>query len=351
LKASGPTNQLYSLIKELPQKVNVNILTLSKEVGSTRIDEFKGLGVNVTSLDLSRFGSLFFAKNKINETIINSQPNIVHSQGIRADLLMSKLPQTDFKWFSTSHNFPFEDYVMKFGFFKGKYMAKKHLIAFKKCNYLISCSNTVRDKLLRVGVQSKAIQNGIDIKSFPQGKFQGQKESIKSIVFISVGSLIPRKNMAYILRVFKRINVQAKLIILGEGIEIDAHRDEFESPTIIFAGNVVNVKDYLAEADVFISSSLSEGLPNTVLEALAVGKICYLSDIPAHREIYEKSNGAVSLFPLGDDGKCLEILISKSKIDVCNINFNDAINTVHQNFTSEIMSKNYYKYYTTAGEF
>ena len=58
-------------------------------------------------------------------------------------------------------------------------------------------------------------------------------------------------------------------------------------PRIHFLGQISNVQDYLQVADVFVSAALSEGLPNTVLEAMASGLPTVLSDIPAHREILD----------------------------------------------------------------
>jgi glycosyltransferase EpsD len=38
-------------------------------------------------------------------------------------------------------------------------------------------------------------------------------------------------------------------------------------------------------SDLFTSSSLREGLPKSVLEAMAIGKVCILSDIRGHHEL------------------------------------------------------------------
>lgn len=48
-----------------------------------------------------------------------------------------------------------------------------------------------------------------------------------------------------------------------------------------------NSKQYYQAADILVSSSLAEGLPNTVLEAIACGMPCILSDIEPHKEIIE----------------------------------------------------------------
>ena len=62
-------------------------------------------------------------------------------------------------------------------------------------------------------------------------------------------------------------------------------RKQYESENIIFKGSVKNVYDYLDQSDYYVSASLSEGLPNSVLEAISMELPVLLSDIPAHKEI------------------------------------------------------------------
>jgi len=52
-----------------------------------------------------------------------------------------------------------------------------------------------------------------------------------------------------------------------------------------FVGYQSNVPAYYAGFDVFISASLSEGMPNSVLEAMSSMLPVILSDIPAHLEL------------------------------------------------------------------
>ena len=50
-------------------------------------------------------------------------------------------------------------------------------------------------------------------------------------------------------------------------------------------GTVTDTVNFLSQLDVYISASTYEGLPNSVLEALASGLPCVLSNIDAHREM------------------------------------------------------------------
>ncbi len=67
------------------------------------------------------------------------------------------------------------------------------------------------------------------------------------------------------------------------------------------------LRDLYRESHLFVNPSLYEGMPNTVLEALASGLPVVASDIPGNRELLHKS-GAGWLFPSGDScqlARCL----------------------------------------------
>ncbi len=65
----------------------------------------------------------------------------------------------------------------------------------------------------------------------------------------------------------------------------------------------------LPTASCLVNPSESEGLPNAVLEALAVGVPVVLSDIPIHREIAAAVGMENFLFPVGDSKALAQALI------------------------------------------
>src|SRR5690606_8823776 len=77
-----------------------------------------------------------------------------------------------------------------------------------------------------------------------------------------------------------------KLIILGTGPLFSEIKKE-ESNSIIIPGFKSNIYDYLYISDYYISSSITEGLPMSVLEALSMHKPVLLSNIDSHYEILE----------------------------------------------------------------
>ena len=105
-----------------------------------------------------------------------------------------------------------------------------------------------------------------------------------------MGNLIhPEKSVDTIVKAFdiyKQKRLKAQLLVLGDGAE-RSYLESLSKDGVHFLGSVDNVIEYLQISDVFVSAALSEGLPNTVLEAMACGLQTILSNINPHKELAE----------------------------------------------------------------
>lgn len=349
LKRTGPVNQLYYIISGLDlDKYECKVLTLSPEPDDSKIESYKKLGVKVDSLLLSRIQGIVLGKSRLSRYIKSFSPNIIQTQGVRADsLILSLSPKAS--WITTSRNFPIEDYPSKFGRFKGSLMANKHINVLSRCNYLVSCSNSIASKLAAIGISSTVISNGVPPSNINPKKVDIPQSS--GVRFVTVGSLIPRKNMGYLVKLSNKLdemNIEHELIVLGDGPLLNELKDGANS-RVKFIGKVENVDRYLAGSDVFLSSSLSEGLPNTVLEAISYGVPVILSDIPSHCEISDKlpkySSHVFSLNTLPENF-ALEIRDIVSKMS--SINRSDLAFETDKHFGSKAMSEKYQALYEVA---
>ncbi|GHX42273.1 glycosyltransferase [Vibrio cholerae] len=349
LKRSGPTNQLFNIIKDLDRSVfEPYIVTLSSEPEDSRWNDYEKLGLNLYSLNLSRLGGVLFAKSKLKKLIDQIKPDIIHTQGIRADGILSAL-NVDIHWVMTSHNYPPEDYSMKFGWIKSKLMINRHFSYMKKCDEIISCSFTIQKKLSNYNVSSVAIQNGVESVLKEEGVLNlYKKKNIPSPIFISVGSLIPRKNMELLISAFSKLpnDTRGSLVILGNGPLMDSLKAKNVNGVHLL-GNVNNVPDYLTGADYFLSSSLSEGLPNTVLEALSAGLPVILSDIESHLEIARESSSACKTFSLNDGEASLAKLMGQVNDLFDENSVIEAKRIANEVFSAKSMSQKYQDFYKT----
>jgi len=133
-----------------------------------------------------------------------------------------------------------------------------------------------------------------------------------------VGSLVPRKNCEYLLRAIADVvssGVDCRLTIIGDGscrqtlekqVESDALGKHVEFLGVKMPAEVAGV---LADAHVYVSASRHEGRPNSVLEAMASGCCCVLSDISGHRELAADACGELfSLEGCADFVKLIQAL-------------------------------------------
>ncbi len=134
---------------------------------------------------------------------------------------------------------------------------------------------TLRTRYLLDKEKTTVINNGIELERFLSTK---ARSTDGRFVFGTVGRLVPVKDQRTLLEAFAivfRGNPHCRLEILGdgelrEGLEKHA-RALGVSETVCFRGFSRDIPEFLAQLDTFVMSSLSEGLPLTVLEAMAAG--------------------------------------------------------------------------------
>lgn len=113
---------------------------------------------------------------------------------------------------------------------------------------------------------------------------------------IFVGRLSEEKGLDVLVKAWQAVRKeypQAHLLLLGEG---GAYRNvEKETKDLVvrlkleeaihFLGHINNAKDYLLASDIFVLPSRTEGMSNSLVEAMAAGTAIVATDIAANREI------------------------------------------------------------------
>jgi len=133
--------------------------------------------------------------------------------------------------------------------------------------------------------------NGVEKNIFYNKKLKRSKD------FIAVGYLKEVKGFDYLIKAFKilceKYNFDGNLKIAGSGNELDNLKDLSSSlglvDRVIFLGelNTENVVNLYNQNEYFVLSSLSEGFPKVVLEAMACGNIIISTDVGSMHDILE----------------------------------------------------------------
>lgn len=200
------------------------------------------------------------------------KPDVVHANigSLQYVLLPAVLSSVKKKLF-TVHSMA---YRIAGGRMKKIYNLAFHYFGFKP----VGISQIVTESIIQeYGMQSDlvaTVNNGIDIQKFaPEAsKMDGD------ITFINVGTLYYIKNHKYLIECFyavHKVNPKTKLIIVGDGElreELEDLVGEYKlEKAVALVGNQNEVAPYLKRSDIYVSSSLVEGLPLSILEGMACG--------------------------------------------------------------------------------
>lgn len=194
-----------------------------------------------------------------------------------------------------------------------KNVLKGHDITFVACSHWLE--EEAKSSALLVGKRITSIPNTIDTRVFrPKNKVEartafGLPTDKRLILFVSQRVTNVFKGMDYMIKACKKMvadNPQmrentAVVILGGHSEELS---DLFDLP--VFPLNYINDPHQIANvynaADVFVLPSLSENLPNTIMEAMACGVPCVgfnVGGIP--EEIDHKLNGYVAEYKDAED--------------------------------------------------
>jgi glycosyltransferase involved in cell wall biosynthesis len=168
----------------------------------------------------------------------------------------------------------------------------------------IAISHDIAADLARWGVSPErvhAIPNGVEI---PDDVGRQPRNGV--VHFVSMGRLEAEKAVDQTIRAFAGLpaGTPAQLTILGDGRcrpELEAlSRRLGQEKRIVFTGAVEDVTPYLKEADVYLSTSVSEGMSNALLEAMSSGVMPLVSRVSGANELVEEGVSGL-LFPPGDE--------------------------------------------------
>jgi sugar transferase (PEP-CTERM/EpsH1 system associated) len=135
----------------------------------------------------------------------------------------------------------------------------------------------------------QVIRNGIDLTGFPAANRKALEGDGRAI---SVGRLHAVKDQATLLRATRRIvdvRPEFRLALVGDGLErqgLEQLRRELAlEESVRLAGERNDVGERLSQSDLFMLSSLSEGVSLTLLEAMAAGLPVIATDVGGNREV------------------------------------------------------------------
>ena len=163
---------------------------------------------------------------------------------------------------------------------RGRIWAAKWLLT--NVNGIVGCSHGVRKGLMELDPEFRRVQvipNAVDIqlvRKLAREPLDHPWMGGSVPILIAVGRLVEQKGFKYLLHSMQILlqRRSVRLLILGDGpleslLETQTHELGIEE-SVQFLGFQSNPFKYMARSDVFVLSSLWEGLPSVLLEAMAL---------------------------------------------------------------------------------
>jgi glycosyltransferase involved in cell wall biosynthesis len=156
----------------------------------------------------------------------------------------------------------------------------------REVDLVIAPSGGLRRVLEGLGVRSPiaVLPNGVDLEPFRQAGPPVSPQAVGlqpgGVTLVNVGRLGPEKNLTFLVRAFAGVASafpEARLVLIGDGPERDNLEDQVSRSGLTgrvgFAGLVdyADLPRYLAMADAFVTASVTEVHPLSVIEAMASG--------------------------------------------------------------------------------
>ncbi|MFT6735720.1 MAG: glycosyltransferase involved in cell wall biosynthesis [Polaribacter sp.] len=170
-------------------------------------------------------------------------------------------------------------------------------------NKIIAVSEEIKEKLISASLSKSKIiyiANAIDTNKFiPLIKSEEIKS--KTIKLLIVGRLSPEKGHTNLLTALSVLNKKSitswQLTIIGDGELKDTLREQAEDLGLIkqvqFLGVKKNTLSYYQKNDIYVSSSLSEGMPLVVLEAMSCQVPVISTPVGAIPDLIKNSKGGM----------------------------------------------------------
>lgn len=259
----------------------------SEDFSYSFLTDLEKSGVSYSFIGFRARKNPLFGILRLKEIIRKTSPDVVHAHLYHALFLL---------WFVRKIPVVFTKHSIQFG--APKFILR---LLLKRVSAFIAICGACKDQFSGVvGAKTIQIDNGTSFEPVPRDDFSTDR----TVRLLYVGRLFPVKNISMLLEsCSKIIDLDFNLKIAGEGPELSALKLLAKNlgieHKVIFVGNIEDVAGEMSRSDVFLLSSLSEGLPISLIEASLSGLPCLVTDVGGCREVIERCRNGFAV-PSGD---------------------------------------------------
>ena len=298
---TGPAKNLLEFAS-FAKEVDLTIASFVRGASSNLfIDTARGAGIKVEVIPERGL----FDRNvlsSLKETVARCKPDLIQTHAVKSHFLsrVAGLP-TIAPWIAFHHGYTWPA-------FRARVYNQLDRWSLRGARKVITMSRPFREEIVSRGVPADRIEivhNAIRADWGATSRARGAelRASLEIAphrrVILIVGRLSREKDHITLLRAMKRLPVEMNphLVIVGEGperphIEAEIERLDLRDRTTL-TGQVKSAEPYYGVADVAVLSSISEGSPNALLEAMAAGVPVVATEVGGIPEIVTDGESAL----------------------------------------------------------
>ena len=278
---------------------------------------------------LAALSSSYFATR----AAIKDKPDVIHyhAEGPCVPLALAK--RAGIRTVATIHGLDWQR--AKWGKLASTYIKMGEKTAATKADELIVLSEGVRRYFMEAyGRGAVFIPNGVDAKEILPASVIKEKWNLgMDSYLLYLGRLVPEKRPELLIEAFRALDTNKRLVIAGGGSDTSAYEKELRAAAqgdsrIVFTGFVIGkpLAELYSNCYAYVLPSDVEGMPMSLLEAMAHGCCCVTSDVPECADVlagngvtFEKGNAdslRAALRDLLADGDKTQTLGAAAKAQV-----------------------------------
>jgi len=283
------------------QSAVVNLGALTKLVSL-----FEEAGIPVSSLNLPASASgMASGVRRFKQIVEQEKPDIIQGWMYHANLITVLSRLVGERGLPVLWNIRrgLDDYAQRR--LRTRCVIRGNAVLSSRVDGIIYCSSESRVQHEEFGFRSRysvVFSNGFDTEKFrprPEARKEFRKQyriSDDEIVVGNIGRFDVAKGHVFLVDAFSRVlatRPNVRLVLVGRGMddengEIVSMLDSLGCrERVLLLGEQSNVETIHPAFDVYCSSSISEGFPNALSEAMACGVECVTTDTGASRQLVE----------------------------------------------------------------
>lgn len=232
---------------------------------------------------LAALSSSYFAT----KAAIKDRPDVIHYHAEGPCVPLPLARRAGIRTVATIHGLDWQR--AKWGKLASAYIKMGERAAATKADGLVVLSKSARSYFQDAyGRTATFIPNGIEPKRpMPVNQIRDKWGLDEGSYLLYLGRLVPEKRPELLIEAFKELDTEKRLVIAGGGSDTSEYEASLRvaaqgDPRVLFTGFVKGepLEELYSNCYAYVLPSDVEGMPMSLLEAMAYGRCCVTSDIP-----------------------------------------------------------------------